>query len=294
MKNSTILILILVVSALTAGGYYYWYGRPGVPSTTVGPVAGVAPSPAPRPRPVAPEYPLPHAPAAPARPPLPPLNQSDPAVWNALVHLASGEPIARLIVPKDLVHRFVVTVDGLTHRAPPARFAFFRPVAGRFTVEGTERAPVLGPANYGRYTVYVRLAEAVSTKRLIRTYIELYPLLQQEYERLGYRHRYFNDRVVAAIRSMLATPVVTGNIRLIQPKVLYQFADPRLERLPAGQKILLRMGPRNAARIKAKLSAILTALAHGALARPPAPPAPVPAGGPGTASGPVGAAPSAP
>jgi hypothetical protein len=43
---------------------------------------------------------------------------------------------------------------------------------------------------------------------------------------------------------------------------MYQFADPALEGLPAGQKILIRMGPENASIIKAKLAelrAIVTA-----------------------------------
>ena len=34
---------------------------------------------------------------------------------------------------------------------------------------------------------------------------------------------------------------------------MYQFADPKLEDLSAGQKLMLRMGPANAAIIKAKL-----------------------------------------
>jgi hypothetical protein len=34
---------------------------------------------------------------------------------------------------------------------------------------------------------------------------------------------------------------------------LYQFADPNLEDLSAGQKIMIRLGSENAARIKARL-----------------------------------------
>jgi hypothetical protein len=44
--------------------------------------------------------------------------------------------------------------------------------------------------------------------------------------------------------------------------VLYTYADPKLEALPAGEKLLLRMGPDNTAVIKAKLKelrAIITA-----------------------------------
>jgi hypothetical protein len=35
--------------------------------------------------------------------------------------------------------------------------------------------------------------------------------------------------------------------------VLYQFADPELEGLSAGQKVMVRMGAENAAKVKAKL-----------------------------------------
>ena len=37
---------------------------------------------------------------------------------------------------------------------------------------------------------------------------------------------------------------------LVRPNVLYQFADPDLEALSSGQKLMLRMGPANAATMK--------------------------------------------
>ena len=43
---------------------------------------------------------------------------------------------------------------------------------------------------------------------------------------------------------------------------MYTYADPALEARPAGQKLLIRMGPENAAAIKAKLTelrAVITA-----------------------------------
>jgi hypothetical protein len=70
---------------------------------------------------------------------------------------------------------------------------------------------------------------------------------------LGYPSGYFNDRLIAAIDTLLATPEIPGPIKLAQPKVLYEFADPDLETLPAGQKAMLRMGSENAAKAKAKL-----------------------------------------
>jgi hypothetical protein len=58
----------------------------------------------------------------------------------------------------------------------------------------------------------------------------------------------------AGIDRALATPEVDGDIALVQPKVYYEYADPRLEALDPLQKQLLRMGPANTARIKAYLA----------------------------------------
>ena len=52
--------------------------------------------------------------------------------------------------------------------------------------------------------------------------------------------------------------------RLTQPKVLYEFEDPQLEALSAGQKAMLRLGPDNARRVKAKLRALRAEIATGA------------------------------
>jgi len=52
---------------------------------------------------------------------------------------------------------------------------------------------------------------------------------------------------------LLAAPEPQGPIELVQPKVFYQFADPKLEDLSAGQKLLIRMGPANERNLKEKL-----------------------------------------
>jgi hypothetical protein len=70
----------------------------------------------------------------------------------------------------------------------------------------------------------------------------------------------FNTRLIEVIDHLLATEDPPQEIRLVQPSVHYRYADERLEKLSAGQKLLLRMGPENAARIKAKLREIRAAL----------------------------------
>ena len=61
----------------------------------------------------------------------------------------------------------------------------------------------------------------------------------------------------------LTLPKVEGSIKLDRPWVLYEFADPELEARSAGQKILLRMGFDNEARLKVKLRDLRSKLARG-------------------------------
>ncbi|HYL18287.1 MAG TPA: DUF3014 domain-containing protein, partial [Burkholderiales bacterium] len=155
------------------------------------------------------------------------------------------------------VRHIVMTIDNLPRSKGATRLLPVKPPSGRFIVAGADGSDLsLSPANARRYKSYVRLAQTLETSRLIAVYVHFYPLFQQAYEELGYPNLYFNDRVVEAIDDLLAAPEMDSNVKLVQPKVLYLFADPDLEELSAGQKIMIRMGPENAAAIKAKLREI--------------------------------------
>jgi len=97
---------------------------------------------------------------------------------------------------------------------------------------------------------------------MVATYRRFYPLFQEAFAQLGYPDGYFNDRVVAVIDHLLETPEPVEPIRLVQPHVLYQFADPDLEALSSGQKLLIRMGPDHISRIKAVLSDVRARIAQ--------------------------------
>jgi hypothetical protein len=106
----------------------------------------------------------------------------------------------------------------------------------------------------------VRVVEAVDAQALVKLYVASYPLFQRAYEELGYPGKYFNDRLMAAIDDLMAAPELSAPVAVLRPRVLYELADPDLETRSAGQKILIRMGPDNALRVKAKLLEIRRAL----------------------------------
>lgn len=249
MKSPFIWLVVLVAAGV--GGLYYWNNlRQAAPAP---PPLASAPTPAPE-APAAPgiQHPVPEAP--PPEKPLPPLADSDPAARDALVKLFGAESLAKLFNADAAVRRFVATVDNLPRKTTAARLMPVKPVAGTFAVTGGGDMAI-DPQNALRYKPYIVAMEGVAAKTLVTTYVQHYPLFQSAYQELGYPNGYFNDRLIQAIDDMLAAPEVASP-KLVQPKVLYEFADPALESLSAGQKILVRMGPDNAKRVKDKLRAI--------------------------------------
>jgi hypothetical protein len=185
--------------------------------------------------------------------PLPPLESSDGPLHDALSELMGKRTVDNLLKPELLVRHFVVTIDNLSRKRAAVELRPTKPIAGTFLATGDEQHSTLDPANYQRYTPMIQAVQALDTKQLASLYFHFYPLFQQSYQNLGYPDAYFNDRLVVTIDNLLATPDVTGDIVLVRPNVMYQFADPNLEDLSVGQKALLRMGPTNAAIVKAKL-----------------------------------------
>ena len=182
----------------------------------------------------------------------------------ALTELFGRKVVLSMFQLQDFPRRLVATVDNLGRLQAPARLWPVNPAGGTLIVEKNDGAFVISADNGLRYTPYVLLMETVDLRQVVAAYVRLYPLLQQAYEDLGYPNLYFNDRLVDVIDQLLATPDVSGplQVRLPQingplqpqrPWVLYEFADPALQSLSAGQKILLRMGPVNERRVKAKL-----------------------------------------
>lgn len=197
--------------------------------------------------------------------PLPALPESDGLITEALAGLIANTGLRDQLVVQDFIRRIVVTVDNLPGEQLPLSRSPVKPATGAFVVNSEADGMLISPENAVRYQPYVALAEAVDSRRLVALYVRLYPLFQSVYEELGYPNAYFNDRLVAVLDHLLAAPEVTRPIRLVQPKVRYRFEDSRLEALSAGQKIMIRIGPDNARRLKAKLREIRTLVAGQAL-----------------------------
>ncbi|MDE2275368.1 MAG: DUF3014 domain-containing protein, partial [Burkholderiales bacterium] len=185
-------------------------------------------------------------------------------VEGTLAALFGRSALATLFRLGDFPHRFVATVDNLGRQQASPRLWPLVPAAGRFgTLEHDGGQARVSPANAERYTPYVRLLDGLDLRAAVAAYRRLYPLFQAAYVDLGYPRGYFNDRLIAVIDLLLATPDPGPLLKVHRPAVegaepsrpwlLYEFDDPALQRLSAGQRILLRMGPDYERRVKARL-----------------------------------------
>jgi hypothetical protein len=259
MERQKLLALIAGVALVViAGVVYYENQKSSAPAE--------APPPPPAPAPTEPAIRNP-VPEAPPEQPLPALNESDAAIRSSLSGVYGADAVKQFLTPKEVIRRVVVTVDNLPRKKVAVELRPLVPTAGKFATSGTEDNITLDPGNYGRYAPIVKLVEATDAKTLSTLYFHYYPLFQRAYEDLGYPKAHFNDRLVEVIDDMLATPRTTAPVKLVQPRVFYEFADPDLESRSAGQKLLLRMGNENAAVIKAKLTEFRALIAK---AKPPA------------------------
>lgn len=197
-------------------------------------------------------HPLAEEPKAPA---LPGLEHADVALFKALGKVL-GKKLLALVVPEQLIRHIVITVDSLPRQHLPAAVVPLKRAPGAFATAGSGETLAINASNAQRYTTAIKLIAAIDSAKLVALYRQFYPLFQRAYGQLGYPQAYFNDRLVEAIDDLLAAPDLEPGARLVQPKVLYAFADAELQARSSGQKIMMRIGAVNAAAIKAKLREI--------------------------------------
>jgi hypothetical protein len=256
MINKPMIGVAAAVIVIAGGTWYYLQSHRAAPSQ-----APVAQQPAPA-EPAAEsaiQHPLPQA-ADSAKGPLPALADSDPALSDALKSVLGDSAAKDYLLPENIVRHLVVTVDNLPRQKVAVEKRPTPPIGGSFIVDGDELHATIDAKNFARYQPWVAVVSQLDAQRLAAVYVRFYPLFQQAYQDLGYPNGYFNDRLVQVIDNLLATPQPTGPIALVRPNVMYVFADPSLESRPAGQKLLIRMGPDNAAAIKKKLVELRAAI----------------------------------
>jgi len=252
LTQSVVVTAAAILAIAGIFGAYYWYDHQGAPQAVPAPAAP------------APEAATPPQVQAEPQPTLviddrdsdhvTPLDGSDGKVLEALGNIGGWSAATlHLLLTKDLVRHLVATVDALPREKLPSQAVPLRPVGGGFSVTTHGATSVIAAGNAHRYDPYVKAASALDMRGLAGVYRHFYPQFQQAYRELGYPKGNFNERLVEVIDELLDAPEPAMPPEVTAPGVMYRFVDAELEALPAGQKMLVRIGPANEGIIKSLL-----------------------------------------
>ena len=201
------------------------------------------------------------APVAEAAVDLPRLNDSDSFVAEKISELSSGTSLLSYLVDEQLVRRAVVLVENISRGQYPQTALPYKPIVEDMQVSSDDgRLFTMEAASYTRFDAAVAAFVALDTEQTVGLYRLLSPLLQQAYAEIGFRDAEFEQALIKAIDAVLSAPEIEGPFQLVKPSVMYLYADTRLEELANMNKQLIRLGPENSARLKAKLREFKQAL----------------------------------
>lgn len=256
--GSWVIAVVVVLVVIAAGGFLAYKVKHADQSTPSPPVATAPKAASSAPTPV--EHPITQAQTAPASAStaaLPALDESDADVTAALERLAGNSNLSSLLVRPQLIERIVASIDALPGRRLGGFMLPARTPKGDFVTRDNGGNTVIDERNAARYAPYMQIVEHVDPQALVSWYVHAYPLFQQAYRKLGYPHGYFNDRLIVVIDNLLAAPEPAQTPALQHSsKGYYVYADPSLEALSSGQRLLLRTGQANEVKIKARLRTI--------------------------------------
>lgn len=193
------------------------------------------------------------------KPPAPPKN-----INTALLALFGEKAMLSMLSINDFIDRFVITVDNLGEPAATSDKWPVKKPLGQFQTEVQGQQTVISPSNAARYQPYVTLLNKLDLKKAAELYFSFYPKFQTAYANIGYPDQQFNTRFIQVLDLLIKTPQaadlmpvemmkVEGPYQFVQPWAHFQFQKTAYEQLPIGQKIMLRLGPKNEALVKAKL-----------------------------------------
>lgn len=200
-----------------------------------------------------------------------------------LAALASGlspmEQLAKWLQADDIVRRLAAAVNLVADGESPRPVLGFLELAGPYPVtevldpkqkqakrpkrfkKGQKPPPARGshffvsPDAYARYDGFSQVVASIDPKAAAAAFKTLHPYLDAAFGEIGRPGRRFDDALVAALKRVTAVQVPDGPVELVLEGAMYRYQDAALEALPSADKHVLRLGPKNAAKVQAALKA---------------------------------------
>ncbi len=208
--------------------------------------------------------------------PLPSLDESDDWLKLKLPEITWRKELLTLIIDEDMIRRFVVFTDNFSqgivayeHSPFTLPKTKFTPETNSVSFQNADQSSLNNKQNVWewnesssrRFSLYVDLLRSMDSESLVEWYSEVKPLIDEAYQELGYEDD-FTNTLQDAITRVLDMELPKSSMALIQPSVMYRFANPKLEALPDTDKLLLRLGKDNLLVMKSVLLEIHEKLAQ--------------------------------
>ena len=185
---------------------------------------------------------------------LPSLNDSDDFVFEGLRALQNGAALIRVLADEQLIRSIVVFVDNISRGEFPQTSLPYQRIEQEMSVRNIDENLFVMEANaHDRFNQLIDTFVAVDTDQAMTLYRTLQPLFQQAYAEIGSRNVNFDDTLRSAINAVLRSPNTEGPYQLVKPSVMFLYADASIENREEMQKQLIRIGPENTEKLKAKL-----------------------------------------
>jgi Protein of unknown function (DUF3014) len=191
---------------------------------------------------------------------IPPLDASDSIVRTLVQALSESPAVMAWLPTTGLIRNFTLVVANIADGATPAKHLKNLRPRSAFRVVERGADTYVDPRSYDRYTGIADAVASIDAAAAARLYGTLKPRIEEAHRELGVQNVSFDRTLTRAIVALLETPVPDTPPRLRPKGIGYAYADERLEELSAAQRQLLRVGPRNARVIKARLRDIALAL----------------------------------
>ncbi len=191
---------------------------------------------------------------------LPELADSDKAFSQDL--LAVSPPMQPFLFSGDLIKKYTFSINDMAQGLrPPTRrlreISFNQP----FSVTEKGKKIFISEHAYHRYDKLAQAINSIDKQGAVALYKKYLPLFQTVFAGFSYPDNYqLLDSIKAATGKIIQAPVINEEIEVIRPSVGYKFANPKLEKLSALDKQMLRMGPENTRLIQNKLRELIEAL----------------------------------
>jgi len=184
------------------------------------------------------------------------LKTSDQSIYSKLAEFGQQTTELKALLHDDILRNTVVFVENFSKGYFISKFSPMLAPKNKFSVLSKGQDLIIDAKSYQRYDHYADYIYSVDSKAFVQYYLSLKPTIDEFYAEISTPNSTFDDALSKSISMVLDTPVIYNEIEVNSPSVMYLYNDPKLENLNDAQKLLLRMGPQNLAKIKHKLRSI--------------------------------------